>query len=77
MTRGRPRTCPDDVLLLVVQMRRRGWTLRTISDVLTLTGVPTPAGRPQWHPSYVCRLLQTRDGTLLMSATDPRTELRR
>ncbi|WP_194814425.1 recombinase family protein [Nocardia sp. XZ_19_385] len=57
--RGRPRVCPDDVLELIVAMNRNGITYRSICSELNANGVPTPAGRQRWYPSYVSRLLNT------------------
>jgi hypothetical protein len=76
MSGGRPRVCPDDVLLLVVTMRRNGSSMRAVATTLTGMGVPTPCGKTRWHASYVCRLLQTRDGQRLFAAADPVAELR-
>lgn len=72
---SRPRVCPDDTLLLVVQMRRAQWTVRGICESLNATKVPTPGGKPRWWPSYVTRLLQTAAGARLLAAEDPAAEL--
>ena len=63
---SRPRACPDETLLLVVRMRRLGWTVQAICDVLNAARIPTPGGGPRWWPSYVTRLLQRADGARLM-----------
>jgi hypothetical protein len=68
---SRPRACPDDTLLLVVELARSGMSQRNIADLLNRFGIPTPCDRVRWHASYVCRLLQTRDGAQLLKADDP------
>ncbi|MFF0488351.1 recombinase family protein [Nocardia sp. NPDC004068] len=57
--RGRPRCCPDEVLLRIVAMHHSGIGYRAICRILNEEGTPTAAGRPQWYPSYVWRLLNT------------------
>ncbi|QXN91884.1 recombinase family protein [Nocardia iowensis] len=59
--RGRPRTCPDDVVRRIVEMHQNGVGYRDICRSLNADGIPTPAGRPKWYPSYVSRLLNTRN----------------
>ncbi|MFI5909695.1 recombinase family protein [Dactylosporangium sp. NPDC051541] len=51
MTAGRPRLCPDDTLLLVVQLVAAGWSYRAICETLNTAGEPTPSGRSRWYPS--------------------------
>jgi hypothetical protein len=72
---SRPRVCPDDTLLLVVQMRQAGWTMRTIVDLLNTSGIPTPGGCHRWWPSYVSRLLHRAAARQLLAAADPFAEL--
>ncbi|AGZ41683.1 hypothetical protein AFR_17025 [Actinoplanes friuliensis DSM 7358] len=64
---SRPRACSDDTLLLVVQLVRAGWSQRAISEVLNGLDIPTPNDCSHWYASYVCRLLQTRDGRRLLA----------
>ncbi|MBF6064948.1 recombinase family protein [Nocardia terpenica] len=59
--RGRPRQCPDAVLDRIIDMHRSGIGYRGICRVLNAEAIPTPAGRPTWHPSHVSRLLNTRN----------------
>ena len=59
---GRPRRCPYDVLVLVVELRSSGARLIDICDRLNVAEIPTPGGGAYWWPSHVHRLLQTRDG---------------
>jgi hypothetical protein len=56
---GRPRQCPDEVVYLVVTMRRGGALLREIADAMNRAGRPTADGRPHWRPAHVWNLLQT------------------
>jgi Recombinase len=59
--RGRPRQCPDEVLVRVVTYRMEGLRLVDICERLNADAVPTPAGGARWHPSHVSRLLRTQD----------------
>ena len=72
---SRPRKCPDDTLLLVVLMRRAGWTLEVVCELLNGGGIPTADERAHWYPSYVTRLLERADGARLLAADDPEAEL--
>lgn len=56
---GRPRQCPDHVLVFAVARRRAGALLREIAADLNSAGEPTPGGRPLWLPIHVSRLLRT------------------
>lgn len=58
---GRPRSCPDEVLDQVLELRRGGATLAAIASAMNAAGVVTPAGSPRWWPSHVSRLLRTQD----------------
>ena len=58
---GRPRSCPDEVLDQVLELRRGGATLQAIASAMNAAGVVTPAGSPRWWPSHVSRLLRTQD----------------
>lgn len=58
---GRPRSCPDEVLDQVLELRAAGGTLVTIAAAMNAAGVLTPAGSPRWWPSHVSRLLRTQD----------------
>lgn len=58
---GRPRSCPDDVLDRVLELRGAGGSLAAIAEAMNGAGVPTPAGSPRWWPSHVSRLLRTQD----------------
>jgi hypothetical protein len=69
--RGRPSSCPPDVLTRVVRLRLDGWTLRDIGDSLNAQDVPTPGGGKHWWPSRVCRLLGTLDAQALIDDHDP------
>ncbi len=62
---GRPRRCPDEVLIRVVTERAAGARLADISARLNADGIPTPAGGPRWYPSHVSRLLRTQDALRL------------
>jgi len=57
---GRPSACPREIVIHIVELRRQGLSYAEISAKLNRAGVPTPAGRPVWHKSYVDRLLHTR-----------------
>jgi len=58
---GRPRSCPDEVLDQVLELRAAGGTLVAIAEAMNAAGVATPAGSPRWWPSHVSRLLRTQD----------------
>jgi DNA invertase Pin-like site-specific DNA recombinase len=69
---GRPRTCPDQVLERVLELRAAGATLETIATAMNTARIPTPAGAPTWYASHVSRLLRTQDararrGTLALA----------
>jgi len=57
---GRPPACSRAIVIHVVELRREGLSYAEISAELNREGIPTPAGRPVWHKSYVDRLLHTR-----------------
>ncbi|MEV0538197.1 recombinase family protein [Nocardia salmonicida] len=57
--RGRPRSCPDDVLALIVSMHRGGSSYREIVSELNARGIRTPGGGHLWYPSHLSRLLNT------------------
>jgi hypothetical protein len=65
---GRPRLCPDDVLMRVVSARLGGATLTEIAHKLNVDCVPTPAGGARWYPSHLSRLLRTQDARQLLAA---------
>jgi hypothetical protein len=58
--RGRPPSCPRELAIRIIAMRRQGLTLMQICIALNAHGIPTPAGRPLWRKSYIDRLLHTR-----------------
>ena len=62
---GRPRRCPLDVLVRVVELRAEGFLLREICDQLNADNILTPRGGMHWWPSHVYRLLGTHDAQLL------------
>jgi hypothetical protein len=62
---GRPRRCPLDVLVRVVELREAGAKLTEICDQLNAEKIPTPGGGRRWWPSHVHRLLGTYDAQLL------------
>jgi hypothetical protein len=62
---GRPRRCPLDVLVRVVELREAGALLTEICDQLNADHIPTPGGGLRWWPSHVHRLLGTYDAQLL------------
>ena len=57
---GRPPVCPLEIVMYVIELRRQWLSYAEISAQLNREGIPTPAGRPVWHKSYVDRLLHTR-----------------
>jgi hypothetical protein len=65
---GRPRSCPDDVLSRVVELRANGARLVDVCDELNEDSVPTPGGGTRWYPSHVSRLLRTQDARQQMAA---------
>jgi hypothetical protein len=65
---GRPRQCPDEVLLLVVTRRVDGALLREIAVELNAAGVLTPGGKALWLEIHVSRLLRTDGGKAITSA---------
>ncbi|MBM2621293.1 recombinase family protein [Actinoplanes sp. LDG1-06] len=62
---GRPRRCPDEVLLRVLAEREAGRRLGEICAALNADGVPTPAGGERWYPSHLSRLLRTQDARIV------------
>lgn len=62
---GRPRRCPLDVLVRVVELREAGTKLTEICNQLNADNIPTPGGGRRWWPSHVHRLLGTYDAQLL------------
>lgn len=62
---GRPRRCPLDVLIRVVELRDTGARLMEICNQLNADKIPTPGGGMRWWPSHVHRLLGTQDAQLL------------
>lgn len=62
---GRPRCCPLDVLIRVVELRTAGATFKVICNQLNAENIPTPGGGRRWWPSHVYRLLGTYDAQLL------------
>lgn len=62
---GRPRRCPLEVLVRVVELRGEGALLREICNQLNADHIPTPGGGMRWWPSHVHRLLETHDAQLL------------
>jgi hypothetical protein len=62
---GRPRRCPLDVLVRVIELRVAGALLREICSQLNAEDIPTPGGGPRWWPSHVHRLLETYDAQQL------------
>jgi hypothetical protein len=71
--RGRPPACSRELAAQIIAMRHQGLTLMQICIVLNAHGVPTPAGRPLWHKSYIHRLLHTRyvQDLIKEGTTDP------
>jgi hypothetical protein len=57
---GRPPACRLEIVIYVIELRRRGLSYAEISVQLNCEGVPTPAGRSTWQKSYVDRLLHTQ-----------------
>ncbi|GAA3611896.1 hypothetical protein GCM10022419_116090 [Nonomuraea rosea] len=47
--RGRPRACPDDVLLQAVTLRKKGVRLIDICNFFNAENIPMPGGRPSRH----------------------------
>lgn len=65
---GRPRSCPDDVLERVLQLRAGGARLVDIAAAMNAAGTPTPGGGTRWWPSHVSRLLATQDARTAQAA---------
>lgn len=65
---GRPRECPDEILVRVLGLRAGGSTLQAICNELNAEQIPTPRGGRRWYPSYVHGLLKTQDA-LALAAT--------
>ncbi|NKZ93536.1 hypothetical protein GS966_27530, partial [Rhodococcus hoagii] len=57
---GRPRCCPDDVLMQILVWRDAGWTFQRICDALNASAIATPGGGSRWYRSHLSRLLRTR-----------------
>ena len=51
--------CPAETLHAVVDLHTRGLTYQAIADLLNTSGLPTPAGRPNWTRAHVFRLVRT------------------
>jgi hypothetical protein len=66
--RGRPPTCPPEVLAEVVGLRLGGLSLAAMCAALNAEGVLTPSGRSRWTKSHVDRLLHTRHAQEFMDA---------
>jgi hypothetical protein len=49
---SRPPCCPE-VAARIVALRRQGYSLQRIADLLNEEGVPTPMGRSPWRKSHV------------------------
>lgn len=49
---GRPPCCPE-LARRILALRRRGYSLQRIADLLNDEGVPTLMGRSQWRKSHV------------------------
>jgi DNA invertase Pin-like site-specific DNA recombinase len=64
---GRPRSCPDEVLDQVLELRVAGGTLIAIAAAMNESGIPTPAGSARWYASHVSRLLRTQDARVRLS----------
>lgn len=67
--RGRPSSCPPQVLAEVVTMRQAGARLVDICAAMNAAGIPTPGGGRKWWPSHVSRLLYTRAAQRIEAAT--------
>lgn len=67
---GRPRRCPLEVLVRVVELRESGALLIGICDQLNTDNIPTPGGGMRWWPSHVHRLLLTYDAQLLAEGNE-------
>ncbi|MFJ9371486.1 recombinase family protein [Nocardia sp. NPDC101769] len=58
---GRPRSCPDDLLDLMLDLRDNGMSYRQIADHLNHIGMPGATNEfTRWHGKTVWRLLHTR-----------------
>lgn len=53
---GRPPCCPE-VARRILALRRQGYSLQRIADLLNGEGVPTLMGRSPWTKSHVDGLL--------------------
>lgn len=49
---SRPPCCPE-VAARIKALRRQGYSLQRIADLLNAEGVPTPMGRSPWRKSHV------------------------
>lgn len=49
---SRPPCCPE-VAARIVALRRQGYSLQKIADLLNDEGVPTPMARSPWRKSHV------------------------
>lgn len=54
--RGPPRLVSDDVVEIIVGLRRRGWSLRRIAWLLDAEGRRPPRAE-RWDPSTIRKLL--------------------
>jgi hypothetical protein len=57
---GRPKQCPDAVVIVVVSMRLSGMSLSKIAMAMSIAGYKTPSGRDSWNRHIVFDLLHTR-----------------
>lgn len=52
----RPPCCPE-VAARIKALRRQGYSLQKIADLLNEEGLPTPMGKSPWKKSHVYELL--------------------
>ena len=67
---GRPRRCPDEVLIRVIRLREAGMRQIDVCALMNAEGVPTPGGGARWYPSHISRLLATTDAQSIMDGED-------
>jgi len=67
---GRPRRCPYDLLVRIINLYEGGARQQDICDQLNAEGILTPGGGKRWWPSHVSRLLRTIDAQLIMDDYD-------
>lgn len=67
---GRPRSCPYELLVRIVNLYEGGARQQDICDQLNAEGVLTPGGGKHWWPSHVSRLLRTIDAQLVIDRDD-------